>query len=214
MAKPFRIGELVHLFSLSVWFGCLAMTGAAAGILFPTVRDLNPTSPLYAGYPGDHWLIIAGHVGAKLFAVCDGVQLVCATLALLTLGLSLAALKRNPGSRPWPMLVRSLVLSVAVGLVAYELFILAPRMQSSMQMFWDNAAAGDVAKADKYRELFDQDHPTASSVMGATTVFVLVAWFFSAFSLAGIGEPGCGGNCACRKRAGALDEPALSGARG
>ncbi len=216
MAKTLRIGEVVHLFSLSVWFGCLVATGVAAGILFPTIRDLAPTSAAFAQYPDDHWLIIAGHVGAKLFAFSDFIQLVCAALALLTFGLALAKLRKQPGVRPWSMLARAVIMTVAIGLVSYELFILAPRMQLSLHSFWEAAKAGNTAEANRFREAFDQDHPIASSVMGATTVTVLIGWFFSAFNLAGMGAPsGCGGNCACKRKSDAkLEEPALiSGTR-
>lgn len=213
MAKTRRLSELLHLFALSIWFGTVLMTGLTAGVLFPTIRSLEPTTPLFAGYPEDHWVIIAGHVAARLFMVCDAIQMGCGAIALLTFGIVLSKLRKG-ASRPIAALVRSIVLTVAFLLLSFQIFVLGPRMQVSLRGFWDNAQAAKVEDAERYRAAFDKDHPIASSVLGATAVAVMAAWFCGAFGLAtsggcdGKGGCGCGPACQCLARSRAPEVPA------
>jgi len=164
------------------------MTSAAAAVLFSTLKELDPVAPGFMKYPQDHWVIIGGSVGARLFGVCDTVQLFCAGIALATFGITLARTQKIPGVKPWGLLARSVIMSIAMGLVSYQLFILAPRMNAELVQFWSAAQAGDFEIAQSHRAMFDKDHPIASTVMGVTAVTVLIAWFFGAFALSSTGR--------------------------
>ena len=188
MSKAPRVTELLHLFALSLWFGCLATTSAAAAVLFSTLKELDPVAPGFMKYPQDHWVIIGGSVGARLFGICDTVQLFCAGIALATFGVTLARTKKVPDVKPWGLVARAIMISIAMGLVSYQLFILAPRMNAELVQFWSAAQAGEFEVAQSHRALFDQDHPIASTVMGVTAVTVLIAWFFGAFALSSTGD--------------------------
>lgn len=193
------------MFALSLWFGCLATTSAAAAILFSTLKQLDPVAPEFMKYPQDHWVIIGGSIGARLFGICDTVQLFCAAIALGTFGITLARTPRVPEVRPWGLFARAIVMSIAMGLVSYQLFILAPRMNAELVQFWSAARAGEFDIAQSHRALFDKDHPTASTVMGMTAITVLVAWFFGAFALSSTGDR------SATPALKALEEPALLG---
>lgn len=163
--------DTIHAAAAGIWIGGVGMVGTLAAIAFPTMKKLNPTVPEYAAV-GDHWKIAAGSVANKMFVVADSVSLVCCLLCFATLGLSLfVRVKRGPQyARSALWMFRSLAMTVAAGCLAYQLFILAPRMAENIHIFWDAARAGDVPTATAAQAAFDADHPTASNV-----IFVMFA---------------------------------------
>jgi len=168
--------ESLHAGAAGIWVGCVGTVGTLAAIAFPTMKKLNPTVPEFAAV-GDHWKIAAGSVANKMFVVADSVSLACCLLCILTLGLSLftrAKLGREH-ARTGLWAVRTLVMTVAAGCLAYQLFILSPRMSANIHQFWDMARTGQVEAANKAQAAFDADHPTASNV--------IVTMFASAFLL-------------------------------
>ncbi len=176
--------ESVHIFTLAIWGGSLAFTAVTAAVAFPTMRKLDPRLPEFAAYEGEHWRIAAGHIANRLFLINDMVQLAGVLVTLLTFGLLLLTTKRAAAGVLWPYVLRAVLLSAASILVAYQLFILAPRMQTNLQAFWDAARAGDAARAEALRSAFEVDHPTASNVLVATGVCVLLSLLTAAWSAA------------------------------
>jgi len=63
--------------TMALWLGAVLMTGAAAAIAFPAMRELSPALIEFAGHEQDHWSIVAGHTMMPVFRVLD-----FATLAL------------------------------------------------------------------------------------------------------------------------------------
>ncbi len=167
----------VHLLSLTIWLAALLAAGLSAALIFSQMKKLQPSLPAYAAYTGEHWKIAGGMVANKVFVIVDYVQLSCAILAILTLGLTLlAANQAVPKYRPALAGVRILFLSIACALFCYQLFILAPRMAVHLNDFWVAAKDGKMAIADAEQAAFDADHPTASNVLKGTaaTVFLLL----------------------------------------
>jgi len=187
--KPWRrlaASEAVHVTALGVWCGAVVMTGAAAAVAFPTMKELDPTLPAYAGYPGDHWSLAAGTVMAQVFTLADLVQLVAATLAGMTF-LASVAFFRMPLRRPVNVL-RGALLLATIGVLAFHLFSLAPRMNRAMRAYWDAAAAGNVETADRHKQTFDELHPQASTVLSATAAMTLALTGLGAWSAASRGS--------------------------
>ncbi len=160
--------ETVHLAALGVWVGALGMTAATAAVLFPEMRDLDPSLGAFSAYPGDHWVLAAGRVMARVFSVLDSVQIGCAALAALTA----FALFVSRADRRWLRLV--LTLAPTAVLVWYVLMVALP-MHADMTGYWDAARAGDLESASAYRSAFDARHPVASQAMGLTLALALVA---------------------------------------
>lgn len=156
--------DTLHAAAAGIWIGSVAMVGTLAAIAFPTMKKLDPTVPEFAAV-GDHWKIAAGSVANKMFVVVDSVSLACCLVCLATLGLSLSIRVKlgRPRSALW--IFRTLAMTIAAGCLAYQLFILAPRMAENIHTFWDAARAGEVAKAATAQAAFDADHPTASNVI-------------------------------------------------
>lgn len=212
----------VHLVSLGVWLGAVLMAGVVAGILFPTMKSLDPALPAYAAYTGEHWLIAAGHVGRQMFLVADFVQLGCALLSVgsfASLVLWLGVPMRDPAT-----LVRAFSLSTALACVAGQIFVLAPDMNGALARYWSAAAAGDMQAAAAHRDAFTTMHPTSTLLMSLTFVSVLLSMLVGAWWLGGrsgaVGaddaestprRPKGGGGGRGRKGEAPLETPRLAG---
>ncbi|MCA9287230.1 MAG: hypothetical protein KDA05_01515 [Phycisphaerales bacterium] len=170
--KRFAIAfEIVHVVALSLWIGAVVMAGLAAAIVFPTMRSLEPRLATYPDYTGDHWMLAAGKVAARIFHATDIAQGVCAVLAVVSaaaLGLSGAISYRRPAGLIWLS-----GLAASVGVLAASLLWLRPRMDASLHAYWDAAMAGNNPVAEAARQAFSADHPLASNLMAATAACVL-----------------------------------------
>lgn len=163
--------DTLHAAGAGIWIGGVGMVGTLAAIAFPTMKKLDPTVPEFAAV-GEHWKIAAGQIANKMFVVGDAVSLVCCLVCLCTLGLGLfiRAKRGREHARVAIWMFRSLAMTVAAGCLAYQLFILAPRMSENIHTFWDAARAGNVEVATRAQAAFDADHPTASTVIMAMLV--------------------------------------------
>jgi len=180
MSKLRRLAETIHAVALGTWFGCLVATAASAAIIFPTIKDLDPTLASHASYDGPHWLIVAGTPANRIFLFADAVQFVCCFGAMLTLIVVLIAL--GSGWRRWDVGLRTVLLSIAVTLLAYRLLLQAPAMGAHLRAYWEAAAAGDNATAATERAAFDAMHHAASNVLVATALAVLGALVLGVWS--------------------------------
>lgn len=172
--------ESVHLVSMGLWVGSLGMAGAAAAIIFPEMKSLEPTLAVYPQYAEPHWRLAAGHIAAKLFFVSDLVQLVCAPLA----GLSLVFIVLRKLA-PWPsrtMAARLVVMTLLMAVLSYRFFVLAPRMDRELALYRGAAMTGEMEKAGTHLDAFNADHPTASRVMTGTFALALVGLAIGAWS--------------------------------
>lgn len=182
-----RIGETVHLTALGVWSGALFGAGVAAAVAFPTMRGLEPTLAAYPDYTGEHWMLAAGRVAARVFLVTDGVQFVCALLAIGGFALAVAT---GPKIRSWLRFLRATALGIAFLLVSFHLLIQGPRMDRDLRAYWDAAAAGDNATAATHQQAFSDQHPTASRIMTGTFVATLATMALGVWSVSGSGAAG------------------------
>jgi hypothetical protein len=178
--------ESFHAAALAVWFAALVGAGLAAAVAFPEMKRLDPRLPEYGAYVGEHWMIAGGHVGRRVFALADRVQLIASAIGVLTLA---AATRLRVASRPW-IAVRWIGVGVAAGLAVYNGLILAPRMDENLVAYWDAARAGDVPKAAAYKAAFSAEHPHASRVLTFAASGVLAGIVAAAASRApGRGAP-------------------------
>lgn len=166
--------EAVHGAAAAMWCVAIAMAGATAAVAFPTMKALSPQLPAFAA-TDEHWKIAAGQIAARMFAVADVVQLACALVCFGTLGVGLWLRSRHvqQRGRTWFWAARTLLMSGAAGLLAYQLFVLGPRMTMNLTRYWSLASSGDATGAAAARAAFDVDHPTSTTVLMATLAFAL-----------------------------------------
>lgn len=166
------VALVVHVVSLAIWLGGVVASGLAAAIIFPTMKSLDPRLPGYSAYAGDHWMLAAGKVAARIFHAIDIAQLVCAALAVLTAGLLLGSRTVRP--RPLAPMAWLLGLAGSLGVLGAALLWLRPRMDLNLAAYWQHAGAGQTDLAEAARQAFSADHPMASNLMAATALFVLL----------------------------------------
>lgn len=174
--------QALHILALGLWFGVLMMTGAAAAMTFPIIKSLTPTLPGFSAFPNDagqHSVILAGHLVSRFFLVSDAVQFACASVCIATLGFLIA--RRRASGAAASLVGRTALMGLAVVLVCYELFILAPTMATNMQRYWSSAKAGELAAAAQAKAAFDADHPVATTILASTAgvvalLLLLAAW--------------------------------------
>lgn len=175
-----RLCEVLHTLALAGWLGAVGMSAAVAAVVFPAMRELDPTLPGYAAFDGSHADLAAGFVQNRVFLLADVVQFGGASLGLATL---LAMLVW--GALPMKSLlngVRLTIFCLALTLLSYWIFLLAPRMQTDLDAYWNAAAAGDTTAAQTAKASFDKDHPTASRLLGGIGLSVAASLVLTSLS--------------------------------
>jgi hypothetical protein len=165
--------ECVHLLALAIWLGVVLATGAAAALIFPTMKQLQPRLPGFAAYTGEHWPIAGGKIANTLFFLADIVQFFCAITSVVSL-LLLAIVWKLPRTRP-ATLLRGFALGIALASVGGGLIVLAPAMNAALQAYWKAAEAGNLDEAALHKQAFDENHPLASSLLMLTAASVFIA---------------------------------------
>jgi len=182
----------IHLVALALWLAVVIGSGAAAAVLFPTMRDLDPHLAAFAAYEGPHWRLAAGRVAATLFSLADRAQVPLAVLALVGAApLLLAVRKRRVAA-----CVSAAALAVALASLVFQLTVLRPRMDAALEHYWRAAEAGDTTLAREHADAFAQDHPVASrsrSTCAGALLIALVASSVFATASRPAAEPQAGG---------------------
>ncbi len=179
-ASLIRVAQIVHLLALSVWLGGVSMSGVVAAIVFPTMRQLDPTLGAYPEYQGDHALLGAGRIASRVFFTMDAVQFICACVALGTIAFMVAM--GYSLNTLWRVL-RVIVLCATMGLLSYYIFIFMNAQTRTLNAYWEFAAAGDTQQADQFKDLFLQSHGSASRILGAIAIMVMLNIVLSGITL-------------------------------
>ncbi len=178
-----RLCETIHLAAAGIWLGALLMSGAVAGVVFTKTPELDPTLGRFAAYPGDHARLAAGYVQNEVFKLTDLTQFVASLICLATM-IGLIALYRLP-IRSLVGAVRLVSLMLGLSALSYYILVLTPRMSENLRAFYAAAEAGEVETAERFRALFDADHPTATNVFAVITIGVLVMFISGLWSATG-----------------------------
>lgn len=189
MTTPRAIAATVHLLALAIWSGVLLSTGAAAAILFPTMKQLDPAIPAYAQYTGEHWVLAAGHAAEKLFLLADIIQFLCALLAIITfIALAVSSFSNSKPAQTntsrLSLLTRGTLLSIALACLAGNLVIVAPSMNKALRAYRAAAQQGLTDDALLHRAAFNELHPVASNLLIITTIATLTALTLGIWNIA------------------------------
>ena len=163
--------------SLALWLGAVLMTGAAAAIAFPAMRDLAPALAQFPAHPEDHWSITAGHVMLPVFRVLDFATLALSSVAVVCTGLSVRACTGRVAIALWLV-----GLVGAGGIGVHHALDRSPHMDALATAWWDAASDGDEATAQAKKQAFDDLHPVASAALKAESALLLLAiggWAFA-----------------------------------
>lgn len=180
-----RLLDTAHLLSLVCWVAALAGAGIAAMGVFSALPEMDIRLPEFAPYferaggvpdeelAREHGRVAGGMVMAPVFRWTDRAQLLFAAVAVVTLLLQFAC---HPGA--WPIrrtsnALRALCVIAAASLVVVHAVRFAPRMEESLNGWWDAARRGDHATAATSRAAFDADHFRADALFRARLLLLL-----------------------------------------
>lgn len=174
--------ECLHITALGVWFGMVGAGGAAAAVVFPTLKAANVQLPGYEAAGADTYRVAGGMIAEKVFFIADIVMFPCAAIAIATFGL-LIWVFGVPARRP-ATFVRGVALAAALAAFASMLFIITPALNHASRLHWAALKAGDAAEAARHRAAVDDLHPMASNLMAGMALAVLIALVTAIWSLA------------------------------
>lgn len=177
----FTLANGIYWLLLGLWIGSLVLSGAAAGFVFPLMKDIAPVVPKFEQYTGLHSTLVAGRVMSSVFFVQDVIELLAMTGVILILIGHFVAFKLS--MRATSNVLRLLAAASLLLIVSYKTFVLAPRMYHNLGVYWTAAEAGEIDKAEAARARFDADHPTATTIMAITFGLLVVFYFASAAAL-------------------------------
>ncbi len=163
--------------TMALWLGAVLMTGAAAAIAFPAMRELSPALIEFAGHEQDHWSIVAGHTMMPVFRVLDFATLALAAVALVLSAITLTTRSGKFGRSIW---IAALLGAALLG--GHHALVRSPAMATTVHAYWDAARAGNTDEAAQHKEVFDAAHPVASRVLKAESALLALAiagWAFS-----------------------------------
>lgn len=172
-----RIASTGLVVGSGVAFGVTAMTGVVAAVVFPTMRDLDPTLGGYAGYDGPHWSLAAGVIAEKMFHVGFIVTGLMLGLSLVAV-LGLVFLRRMSGVP----IVRLGLVVVTLGLFLTHVGWLQPRMDRVSAAYREAASTQQHEVAAEMKAKFDSMHPVASRLVGASALSSLALFLVSAWA--------------------------------
>ncbi len=179
----FQLVMILYWLALSTWFGGVLFIAIAAPIIFRTIRQSNPVLPdiLSVNLEGQHGTLLAGSIVANLLQRLTQVELVCAgalfvALIAQTFISDITPDIADPNFRA--ALLRWILFLACIAIVAYDHFLIWPRILKARQDYLDHADEPDLANPAKER--FDQEHKRSVSLLSAVLFLLLGLVLFSA----------------------------------
>ncbi|MCL4221889.1 MAG: hypothetical protein KJZ65_11045 [Phycisphaerales bacterium] len=184
--RPFvRICETVHIAALAIWLAALVTGALVAGIIFTTMRELDPTFGFFQAYTGAQADLGAGFIQARIFAVADIIQFASCSLAIIAF--IAAAVLGHTVTRA-STLIRAALLACAMVVFSYQYFVLSPRMDTNARAYWQAARAGHSERAAMRHAEFMTDHPASTRTHGFISLSVFATLIASTWTLSGGGS--------------------------
>lgn len=184
MSTPRRLLETLLIVSSGVVFGVLAMTAVVAAVVFPKMRELDPTLPGFSQYDGAHWSLAAGIIAERVFDigfVIAGVAVAGCIGGVLGLVFARGGSGASGAGR-MPIVRLGLTLIVAA-LFCTHVGWLQRRMDSAAEDYRQAAAAGNNDAAHEAKARFDAMHPTAANLISGSTLAALALFVVSAWQV-------------------------------
>ena len=175
----FQFIQILYWLALSTWFGSVMFIALAAPIIFRTVRESNPvlTNVLSVNLEGQHATLLGGSIVSNLLSRLALIQLACAgVIVIMTIAQFFTA--NMDGMNRLVGIFRLVLCLAAAGVVAYDRFMIWPRISKSRTEYIDHADEPDVANPAKDR--FDADHRRSMTLMMITLGLLLLLIMYSA----------------------------------
>ncbi len=177
MRGAMKFCNAVYWMGLTTWIAALVSGGVAAAGVFSTLPKLGVRIPRYEPALGsdaaEHGRLAGGMVMEPIFTAMDLVQAAAVVFVVVPLLLQLTVFKmrlRSPGH-----LIRTICITAAVGVMAFHMTLMAPRMNLELRARWAAIENNDQAAMEMHRAAFEADHHVADSLYSARLILLLVA---------------------------------------
>ncbi|HZZ43789.1 MAG TPA: hypothetical protein VFE58_12700 [Tepidisphaeraceae bacterium] len=174
----FQLVMILYWLALATWFGGVLFVALAAPVIFRVIGEAEPVLPgvLSVNLEGQHGTLLAGSIVGKLLDRLAGVEVVCAGVVLVMLGLQPLVVDVRE-SNLTAYVLRVVLFVVAGGVVGYDRWVLWPRIWKLRQEYLDHADEPEVANPAK--EEFDRLHGTSVMLLGGVIFLLLGVILFS-----------------------------------
>jgi hypothetical protein len=164
MMTVFQLVQTIYWASLSTWFGGVLFVALAAPVVFRTVREFNPILPtvLSVNLENEHGSLLGGAIVGNILRMLSGIQLGCAAAVALSMIGQWFVMSDITANRI-SSLIRAVLLVGAAGMVAYDRWMLWPKMWDARQEYIDHADEPDLANPAK--DEFDALHRESVRVL-------------------------------------------------
>lgn len=160
----FQLVQAGYWLSLSVWFGGAVFVAVAAGVIFRVLREQRPVLPqvLAVNLEDQHAVLLGSTLMTHLYRVLGRTQLVLAGATLLGTVLHYFVADTT-GTNQTAAILRVVLAAVAAGVLAYDRFVVLPRMTAARQTYIDHADEPDTA--NPARESFHRDQQLSLTLL-------------------------------------------------
>lgn len=174
----FQLVMIVYWLALATWFGGVLFVALAAPVIFKTVREANPLLPgvLSVNLDGQHGTLLAGSIVGNLLNRLAQIEIGCAAVLLLTLIIQPFTVDIRE-SNLTAYILRFALAAVAAAVVAYDRWVLWPRIWKQRQEYLDHADEPDVANPAK--DEFDRLHRQSVTMLSGVLFLLLGVILFS-----------------------------------
>ena len=147
----FQLVQIFYWLALATWFGGALFIAVASRVIFKTVQENNPILPevLSVNLEGQHGTLLAGTIMGKILASFIRIELGCCAILAITLAGQAFLLDLHNQAVLLPLLLKTILLIAAAGVVVYDWRVVWPRMWDFRQKFLDHADEPETANPAK-----------------------------------------------------------------
>lgn len=178
--------------TLAIWLAALVASGTVAIAAFTTLPDLDVSNPtttrFFANDPQGAGRYLAGFVTNPVFVISDRIRGVAAVLIVVIFAIGRGRVL-DGRCRTIRHLAHATLLG-AIGLLAYEVFLVAPDVQSSLAAWRSTVVDGDVERGAHVWKRFRVLHEIASTLLRVELTLVLGSFLLAAFAGSWSSRPG------------------------
>lgn len=172
------------LTALAIWLAALVASGTVAIAAFTTLPDLEISNPnttrFFENDPQGAGRYLAGFVTNPVFVISDKIRGAAAVLVISVFAVGRGRVL-DGRCRAIRLLAHASLLG-AIGLLAYEVFLVAPDVQSSLSSWRSAVAAGDRERGAQVWKEFEVLHEIAATLLRVELALVLGGFLLAAFA--------------------------------
>jgi hypothetical protein len=183
----FELLTVCYWLAAATWFGAVLFLVIAPPVILRVVRENHPILPqvLSVNLEGQHGTLLAGSIVAALCKFIRPIETACLVVLGLVIAVqwvsSGASLQGSGLSSAVPLLIRTMIFTLAAGFFLFDWRWVFPRVMKYRQEYLDNADHPEIANAAL--DQFDRFSQENQSMLRNTLIALLGLLVFSATTM-------------------------------